>query len=301
MMRAAPKNTGTAYEALAEEVYRRYLRDERVTAEVQRNVQLQGKSGTVHQIDVTFVFRAAGIEYRTIVQCKDWASSVKQEQVLAFRAVLDDLPGQPRGVIIARTGFQCGAKNVAKHHGIKLYVLRAPDDEDWSGLIRRFVVTLRLAMPVFDDIGLVFDEEAIMAELVKRKIPSFQVEARGHFDFRDATDETRDLAELLAPYAVPDDHVQSEKRIRYRVSTPLFLCLPSQEINRLPILEIEANIRWLRHSEDLVIENNLIAYCFRDVLDGERRFLREDGEAVAHPSRVSEVQKSKDYKASTKT
>jgi hypothetical protein len=48
---------------------------------------------------------------------------VKQEHVLAFKAILDDIPGQPRGVIVSRSGFQRGAWKVALASGIQLFQL----------------------------------------------------------------------------------------------------------------------------------------------------------------------------------
>src|SRR4051812_12729057 len=103
------KNTGKAYEELTQQVFDRLLAQSKICTQVQRDVKVQGKS-TTHQIDVLFDFRAGPSVYRTIVQCKDWSSAVKQEQVLAFHSVLNDIPGQPRGVIVSRAGFQEGAR-----------------------------------------------------------------------------------------------------------------------------------------------------------------------------------------------
>ena len=73
------KNTGKAYEELTEQVFRRLLATHGgLVANVQRDVEIQGRS-TTHQIDVTFEFVAGPVSYRTIVQCKDWGSPVKQD------------------------------------------------------------------------------------------------------------------------------------------------------------------------------------------------------------------------------
>jgi hypothetical protein len=45
---------------------------------------------------------------------------------LEFKGVLDDLPGQPRGAFVTRTGYQRGAKDFAAAHGIILYELGEP-------------------------------------------------------------------------------------------------------------------------------------------------------------------------------
>lgn len=160
------KNTGTSYEVLTQEVFTRLHAQQGLVTNVERNVSLDGKApGTRHQIDVTFTFEAGGVSYRTIVQCKDWGAPVKQEQVFAFKQVLEEIPGQPRGIIVARSGFQDGAKKFAAHHGILLYELREPKDEDWKGLIRTVITKLRIREPHFEDVHLVPDEAAIRAEM----------------------------------------------------------------------------------------------------------------------------------------
>src|SRR5208282_2707135 len=41
----------------------------------------------------------------------------------AFKCVLDDLPNQPRGIFVTRSGYQQGAKDFAAAQGIILYEL----------------------------------------------------------------------------------------------------------------------------------------------------------------------------------
>jgi len=60
-----------------------------------------------------------GITYLTLIQAKDWAKAVDQGEALKFKAILDDIPGQPRGLSVARSGFQTGAEEVARGNGIK--------------------------------------------------------------------------------------------------------------------------------------------------------------------------------------
>ena len=56
-------------------------------------------------------------------EAKDWQSPVKKGQLIEFKGILDDLPGQPRGVFVTRTGYQQGAKDFAAAQGIILYEL----------------------------------------------------------------------------------------------------------------------------------------------------------------------------------
>lgn len=118
------KNTGLEYELLVRSIFQEiHSQDAAKTIEVQHNVELIGKSGATHQIDIYWEFEIGEIKYLSIVQCKDWNSRVKQEQVFAFKTVLEDLPKQPRGIIISKKGFQKGAKRFAAHHGIELFEL----------------------------------------------------------------------------------------------------------------------------------------------------------------------------------
>lgn len=82
-----------------------------------------------HQIDVYWKFDIANVTYQAAVQAKDWASRVTKEKVLAFKAVLDDLPGQPRGIMITKVGYQSGAELFAREHGIELYLFHEVSDE----------------------------------------------------------------------------------------------------------------------------------------------------------------------------
>jgi Restriction endonuclease len=117
-------NTGIPYELVVQSIFQEILDQEGAhTIRVEHNVELKGRT-TTHQIDVLWRFSIGGITYTTLVQAKDLKSKIKKETVLAFRAVLDDIPEQPRGVLVTSSGFQSGAKSLAERHGIKLYLLR---------------------------------------------------------------------------------------------------------------------------------------------------------------------------------
>jgi hypothetical protein len=89
--------------------------------DVQHNVTLPGKFLN-HQVDVYWKFESGGIEYSTVVECKDWNRPLEQEKLLAFKSKLEDL-NNPTGVIVTRSGYQSGALKYAHAHGIYLYEL----------------------------------------------------------------------------------------------------------------------------------------------------------------------------------
>ena len=100
------KNTGTSFELLTRSIFNLIVNEKRVeTIDVRHDVELHGITAK-HQIDVYWEFKVGGITHKTIVQTKDWSNPVKQEQLFAFKCILDDLQGQPRGVFVTRTGYQ---------------------------------------------------------------------------------------------------------------------------------------------------------------------------------------------------
>jgi len=116
-------NTGIPYELVTQQIFLILVNQDVVrNIEVRHDVVLQGKTAK-HQIDVYWEFEVAGIRYATVVQAKDWSSLVNQGELLKFKAVLDDLPGQPRGIVVTRSGYQSGAEEFAKAHGILLFQL----------------------------------------------------------------------------------------------------------------------------------------------------------------------------------
>lgn len=116
-------NSGIGYEAIVQSIFDAVINQDRVeTIEVEHDVDLRGKD-TVHHIDLLWRFLVGGIEYTTIVQAKDWDQPLSQGQVLLFKSVLNDLPHQPRGIMVTKTGYQSGAAEVAKSNGILLYRL----------------------------------------------------------------------------------------------------------------------------------------------------------------------------------
>jgi Restriction endonuclease len=274
-------NTGKAYEALTEQVFSRLMAQSNVCVKVERDIVLTGKS-TSHQIDVTFEFVMGATSYRTIVQCKDWASAVKQEQVLAFHDVLGDIPGQPRGIMVARSGFQDGARKVAAHHGIQLYELREPRDEDWDGLIRTIEITGILRIPDFENVRLVLDQAWGKEQLARLKLARLDVD----FEFqprrqplRCVSGATCDLDAILNNY-VPHE-VCEGLQVRHEFTDPPLLPVPDGPLPEVRVSAMDATIRVTEDRRVYRVSlDHLVAYAFRDVLAGNVEFLRADGQKI---------------------
>jgi len=120
----AEDKTGKSFEVLTQAIFQLIHDQEEVpNIRVVRDVKLKGQSAT-HQIDVYWEFETAGVPYSAIVQVKDWSNPVDQGELFKFNGVRWDLPGPPKGIFVTRTGYQTGAREYAKAHGIVLYELR---------------------------------------------------------------------------------------------------------------------------------------------------------------------------------
>lgn len=165
------KNTGKQYELLTKQILQDILNQSDVkTIEVKHNVIIKGKT-TKHQIDVYWKFELNGIVYDTVVQAKDWSSPVNQGELLKFKAVLDDIPGSPKGIFVTRTGYHSGARDYAKVNGIELYELRAPSEADFEGRIRTIHFNIILHIPSSSNLELIPDNDWIVKERKRLGIP----------------------------------------------------------------------------------------------------------------------------------
>lgn len=66
----------------------------------------------MHKIDVWVTFRRFGLNHKWVIECKHWKTPVTKEKVLALRTVVEDV-GADRGLLVAESGFQPGARDAA--------------------------------------------------------------------------------------------------------------------------------------------------------------------------------------------
>lgn len=87
-------------------------------AEARTNARIQGIR-TSHDIDVYVQTRYLGENLVWLIEAKFWKAKVKKNQVLALRAIVEDI-GADRGFIVSKAGFQKGAIEAANKTNIKL-------------------------------------------------------------------------------------------------------------------------------------------------------------------------------------
>ena len=79
------------------------------------------------EIDVLATETVQGREYKTLIECKNWAQRVPQQVVHSFRTVVADV-GANTGYIVSKVGFQSGAYEAAEHTNVKLLTWREFQD-----------------------------------------------------------------------------------------------------------------------------------------------------------------------------
>lgn len=155
------KNTGKEYERLTQLVFYQIINQNSVqTIDVKHDVILQGKT-TSHQIDVYWEFNLGGIVYSTVIQAKDWKNKVPQKEMLAFKSIIDDLPTGTKGIYVAKSGYQLGAKTVAEANGIAIYELREPHEQDWKGRVKDINIQFEIRRPIYKELKLNLDQKWI--------------------------------------------------------------------------------------------------------------------------------------------
>src|SRR5690606_14872243 len=100
--------------------------------QIEVNKRLIDNSGIERQFDVYWEYELGGYKYKTVIECKDYASSVSIEKIDALVGKLNDLP-DIKAVFATRSGYQSGAKIKAEKHNIELLLVREQNDSDWIG------------------------------------------------------------------------------------------------------------------------------------------------------------------------
>lgn len=110
---------GKSLESYVQFVYQNLLESMDEGVLVSTNLSIQGKSGVKHEFDVYYEFEHLSIKHRIAIECKDWNRPVTKGEVGEFVAKLNDL-NNISGVMVAKSGYQSGARQFAEANGIQL-------------------------------------------------------------------------------------------------------------------------------------------------------------------------------------
>ncbi|MFS0727657.1 restriction endonuclease [Paenibacillus sp. 1P07SE] len=72
-----------------------------------------------YQIDIVAEFVALSVDFKVIVECKRYTRPLEREKIVVLADKVRSL-GAHKGILISTSGFQSGATEYAKKHGIAL-------------------------------------------------------------------------------------------------------------------------------------------------------------------------------------
>jgi hypothetical protein len=259
---------------------------------VEHDVVKQGKT-TEHQIDVYWEFTKGGVSHRVVVQAKNWSRPVDKGEVLKFDGVLNDLPGQPRGIMVAANGYQSGARESAAARGIAMYELNPEPPAErltitytgWAHLALKgyrksaagqqlgLVVEVEVVTPEFS--GLTFHTDPAWVRETSGIVPS-AADQRFHpheVEFQDDEQQTvatlRDIFQRLAQDVAARGEVTS--RQAHSFSAAKFLKLPGESPTvKITGLSVDVTIRKERQERQWTAPNVAI-FILKSLDDGTMR------------------------------
>ncbi|MGZ5435659.1 MAG: restriction endonuclease [Pyrinomonadaceae bacterium] len=266
---------GLLFEKLTQQIFQEILNQDLVrNIVVRHDVRLKGKA-TSHQIDIFWEFEFGSVIYKTIVEVKDWKEALNQGEVMKFKAVLDDLPDQPRGIIVSRVGFQSGAREFAAANGILLFELREPNDEDLKGRVQSIILTLTTYHARTSGIRLLHDEEWRISEARRLGLPEaprlslrlepIEAQLVDHHGnkLRSVKDVIDDLYPRGARELVPT-------QARYDFRKPTFLVTNNSMFPKLKLSGLEAMITVTALEQDIVVDaKEFVRYILKETLTSE--------------------------------
>lgn len=145
---------GKDYEIFVQKLQQALLYSEPLTKQknikIERNKKITDSSGIEREFDLYWEYELDGITYKTIIECKDYASKISIDRIDALIGKICDIPIPDLKLVFAtKTGYQEGAKIKAKHHRIDLLIVREQRDDDWEDeegnpLIREIEIRMRV-------------------------------------------------------------------------------------------------------------------------------------------------------------
>lgn len=109
----------TEYEQYCTEVLKQYAEEENLKDfTIQHNVVVKSDDGT-YQLDIYATFTALNVQFKVIAECKRYTNPVNREKVVILADKVKSI-GAHKGILISTSGFQSGAHEYAKKHGIAL-------------------------------------------------------------------------------------------------------------------------------------------------------------------------------------
>jgi len=111
--------TPTEFEGYCQKILLAYAEEEGLPDfSISHNVKKKTHDGK-YQIDLFATFTAMGVEIKVVCECKQYKNRVNREKVVVLADKVKSL-GAHKGILLSTSGFQTGAIEYAKEHGIAL-------------------------------------------------------------------------------------------------------------------------------------------------------------------------------------
>lgn len=249
------------------------------TLRLDHDVKVRGKS-TTNQIDVLWEFQDVdGHVMRIAIEARHLARRVDQGRLHAFRSVVDDIATDDvttRGVMITTTGYQSGAKEIAKTYGIAVLELRAPVDSDWAGRIRATSINLHVQVPWVTNLVVGVDPTWTGNTTISGRTDEMYIGDQTLQDFM--------YGELLVGHAARIGEAAEMRRMQFPFDPPRLLRVAGQP--DVPIVAIAAD-----YQETSVLASSIsteasasIAWVLLDSIGESRAWVRRDGSITITPA-----------------
>jgi hypothetical protein len=128
------KNDGKSYEEFVAVLHQALLYSEDIgkhqNIEIQRNKKIVDSFGIKREFDLYWEYELAGITYKTIIECKDYSSTISIEKIDALIGKIRDIP-DIKPVFATKKGYQSGARTKAEKNKVDLLIVREQNDSDW--------------------------------------------------------------------------------------------------------------------------------------------------------------------------
>ena len=98
---------------------------------VEKNKLIKDRNGIEREFDLYWEYEFGGVIYKTVIECRDYESTIPIGHIDALVGKLQDLPGL-KPVFATKMGCQSGALTKARQHDIELLIVREQNDTDWS-------------------------------------------------------------------------------------------------------------------------------------------------------------------------
>ena len=266
------KNTEISFEVLIQLLFEEILSQEVVdNIDVQHNIILKYKD-IEHHIDLYWEFECGGIKYVSILHAKDLKTSpLNKEELLEFKSILNNLPGQPRGIIITTKGYPNEVKEFAEKNDILIYVLKVLTDKNLKDTTRNIEVNMSIHFPDIQDYNLELDQEWIKTEKYKSGISDdiiINLNLSSESIFYDENDnEVLTVNELIKSYISKDNKLNPTK-IAHKFDNPCFIKTGNPEFPKLKVKKLKFTISAKKRTGKIVLKReNIIGFILKNMLE----------------------------------